>query len=41
MSMVLADALLVIPEGQLETPAGATAHALRLDEPAHQDEPAF
>jgi len=39
--MVLADALLMIPEGQHETPAGATAQALRLDEPAHQSEPAF
>ncbi|HEU4953568.1 MAG TPA: gephyrin-like molybdotransferase Glp [Gemmatimonadales bacterium] len=41
MSMVLADALLIIPEGQHETPAGAPAQALRLDEPAHQGEPAF
>ena len=32
MSMVLADALLVIPEGQFETPAGSTAQALRLDD---------
>lgn len=41
MSMVLADALLVLPEGQFDTPAGATAQALRLDEPAHQTDPAF
>ena len=41
MSMVQADALLVIPEGQFDTPAGATAQAIRLDEPAHQAEPAF
>jgi molybdopterin molybdotransferase len=40
-SMVQADALLVIPEGQFDTPAGATAQAIRLDEPAHQAEPAF
>jgi molybdopterin molybdotransferase len=41
MSMVLANALLVIPEGQFETAAGATVQALRLDEPRHQAEPAF
>ncbi|HKU59719.1 MAG TPA: gephyrin-like molybdotransferase Glp [Gemmatimonadales bacterium] len=41
MSMVLADALLVIPEGQFDTPAGAPAQALRLDHPLHQAEPAF
>jgi molybdopterin molybdotransferase len=41
MSMVQADALLVIPEGQFDTPAGATAQAIRLDESAHQAEPAF
>jgi molybdopterin molybdotransferase len=41
MSMALANALLVIPEGQFETPAGATVQALRLDEPRHQAEPAF
>ena len=40
-SMVLADALLVLPEGQFDAPAGATAQALRLDEPRHQAEPAF
>lgn len=41
MSMVLADALLVLPEGQFETPAGATAQALCLDQSRHQAEPAF
>ena len=40
-SMVKANALLVFPEGQFETPAGATVLALRLDEPAHQADPAF
>jgi molybdopterin molybdotransferase len=40
-SMVLANALLVIPEGQFETPAGAVVQALRLDEPMHQAEPGF
>lgn len=41
MSMVLADALLILPEGQLDTPAGATVRALRLDERLHQAEPGF
>jgi molybdopterin molybdotransferase len=40
-SMALANALLVIPEGQFETPAGATVRALRLDDPVHQAEPGF
>jgi molybdopterin molybdotransferase len=40
-SMALANALLVIPEGQFETPAGSTVQAIRLDEPTHQAEPAF
>jgi molybdopterin molybdotransferase len=40
-SMATANALLVIPEGQLETPAGATVSAIRLDETMHQAEPAF
>jgi hypothetical protein len=39
--MALANALLVIPEGQLETPAGASVHAILLDDPVHQAEPAF
>ncbi len=41
MSMARANALLVIPEGQFETPAGASVQALRLDEPMHQAEPPF
>ena len=40
-SMMRADALLIVPEGQLETPSGARAHALVLDHPAHQELPAF
>jgi molybdopterin molybdotransferase len=40
-SMILANALLVIPEGQFETPAGAAVAALRLDDPAHQAAPGF
>ena len=40
-SMVLANALLVIPEGQFETPAGALVQAIRLDDPVHQADPGF
>jgi molybdopterin molybdotransferase len=40
-SMVLANALLVIPEGQFETAAGAMVQAIRLDDPVHQSEPGF
>jgi molybdopterin molybdotransferase len=40
-SMVLANALLVLPEGQFETPAGATVQAIRLEDPVHQLEPGF
>jgi molybdopterin molybdotransferase len=40
-SMVLANALLVLPEGQFDTPAGATARAIVLDDPVHQAEPGF
>ncbi len=40
-SMVRANALLVIPEGQHETPAGAELLAIRLDDPAHQALPPF
>jgi molybdopterin molybdotransferase len=40
-SMVLANALLIIPEGQFETPADATVQALRLDDPIHQADPGF
>jgi hypothetical protein len=39
--MVKANALLVIPEGQHETPAGASALAILLDDPVHQPEPPF
>ena len=40
-SMVLANALLVIPEGQQETPIGATVQALMLNDPLHQEQPGF
>jgi molybdopterin molybdotransferase len=40
-SMVRANALLVIPEGQFETPSGAAVQALILDDPVHQAEPGF
>jgi molybdopterin molybdotransferase len=40
-SMVRANALLVIPEGQFETPAGTDAQAILLDDPIHQAGPAF
>jgi molybdopterin molybdotransferase len=40
-SMVLANALLIIPEGQFETPAGALVPAIRLNDPVHQGEPPF
>jgi molybdopterin molybdotransferase len=40
-SMVLANALLVVPEGQHETPAGATLDAIVLDDPRHEAAPAF
>ncbi len=40
-SMVRANALLVIPEGQFETPAGATVTAIVLDDPRHQADPPF
>ena len=40
-SMVRANALLVIPEGQHETLAGATVQALPLHQPWHQREPGF
>ena len=35
--MVQANALLVIPEGQFETPAGSLATAILLDDPRHQE----
>jgi molybdopterin molybdotransferase len=40
-SMVRANALLVIPEGQFETPEGARLSALLLDDTVHQLEPAY
>jgi molybdopterin molybdotransferase len=40
-SMVKANALLILPEGQFETPAGSVAQAIVLDDPAHQAEPPF
>jgi molybdopterin molybdotransferase len=40
-SMVLANALLVVPEGQFETPSGAEVAALRFDDPVHQAAPGF
>src|ERR1044071_4628998 len=38
-SMVKANALLIIPEGQHDTPAAAAASVLLLDEPHHVAEP--
>ena len=40
-SMVLANALLVIPEGQLETAVGATVQALVFHDSIHQEHPGF
>jgi molybdopterin molybdotransferase len=40
-SMVKANALLVIPEGQFETPTGTRVTAILLDDPRNQAEPAF
>ncbi|MFL5403392.1 MAG: molybdopterin-binding protein [Gemmatimonadales bacterium] len=40
-SMILANALLIIPEGQFETPVGAIVQAMVLDDPIHRAEPAF
>ena len=40
-SMVKANALLVLPEGQFDTPAGAEAQAIVLNDPGFQSEPAF
>jgi molybdopterin molybdotransferase len=40
-SMTLANALLVIPEGRQETPAGSAVQALILNDPAHQEMPGF
>jgi molybdopterin molybdotransferase len=40
-SMARANALLVLPEGQFETPAGSSVQALILNDPIHQEEPGF
>jgi len=40
-SMVRANALLVIPEGQHETPVGAMVQALILNDPLNQEQPGF
>jgi molybdopterin molybdotransferase len=40
-SMTLANALLIVPEGQFETPVGAMVQALILDDPVHQEKPGF
>ena len=40
-SMVHANALVILPEGQFETPAGATIPVLVLDDPVHQEGPGF
>jgi molybdopterin molybdotransferase len=40
-SMVKANALLIIPEGQPESPAGSLAEAIVLDDPRHQSRPPF
>jgi molybdopterin molybdotransferase len=40
-SMARGNALLVIPEGQLETPAGAQIQAILLDDVVHQADPPF
>jgi len=40
-SMVQANALLVVPEGQHETPAGTPVQALILNDPVYREEPGF
>jgi molybdopterin molybdotransferase len=40
-SMTSANALLIVPEGQFETPVGATVKALVLDDPVHLADPGF
>ena len=40
-SMIVANALLIVPEGQFETPVGATLRALLLDDPVHSADPGF
>jgi hypothetical protein len=39
--MALANALLVIPEGQFETPAGSSVQALIFHDSVHQEQPGF
>ena len=39
--MIMANALLIVPEGQSETPAGAILQALVLNDPVHVGEPGF
>jgi molybdopterin molybdotransferase len=40
-SMARANALLIVPEGQFETPAGSGLDAMLLDESIHQEDPPF
>jgi molybdopterin molybdotransferase len=40
-SMVQANALLITPEGQFDTPAGTLLDALILNDPVHQELPGF
>jgi molybdopterin molybdotransferase len=40
-SMLKADALLIVPEGQFETPRGAVLQAIVLNDPVHQADPGF
>jgi molybdopterin molybdotransferase len=40
-SMTLANALLIVPEGQFETPVGQMLQALILDDPVHHAQPGF
>ena len=40
-SMLRANALLVVPEGQHDTPAGSMVQALILNDPVYQDQPGF
>jgi molybdopterin molybdotransferase len=40
-SMIRANALVLIPEGQFETPAGSRVQALMLNDPMHQEMPGF
>jgi molybdopterin molybdotransferase len=40
-SMVHANVLVILPEGQFETPAGDMVQVLMLDDPVHQERPGF